>query len=247
MKNKYVAATLAFFLGWVGVHKLYLGDIRAGIIRILLLLFCTVFFEEATSILWIWSFIEGLQLLLTSKERFDEKYNENTFTHNRPWGRQAAGNAPIVKNNPYIQTGNAKYKEYDYPGAIDDYIKGLAISPNDKVLHFNLACAYSQTEDTDKSIYHLSKAVENGYNDFDTIRTKDDLAFLRVQPEFQKLADNNFRFREDSKPVTDRTRPAENNHELPDLLEQIKTLNQRRENGELSDDEYFIERKKILG
>ena len=31
MKNKIVAGLLAFFLGWAGIHRFYLGDIGKGI------------------------------------------------------------------------------------------------------------------------------------------------------------------------------------------------------------------------
>lgn len=34
-KNLYVAAILAFVLGWVGVHKFYLGNMKSGIIYLL--------------------------------------------------------------------------------------------------------------------------------------------------------------------------------------------------------------------
>ena len=34
-KNKIVAALLAFFLGWLGIHKFYLGKTTAGIIMAL--------------------------------------------------------------------------------------------------------------------------------------------------------------------------------------------------------------------
>eukprot|EP01030_Chromulinospumella_sphaerica_P025156 gene25156-25278_t len=33
-KNKIVAALLAFFLGWLGIHKFYLGKTNAGIIML---------------------------------------------------------------------------------------------------------------------------------------------------------------------------------------------------------------------
>ena len=34
---------------------------------------------------------------------------------------------------------------------------------------------------------------------------------------------------------------------MPDLLEQIRILNEKREKGELDDEKFFIERKKLLG
>jgi TM2 domain-containing membrane protein YozV len=66
MKNKIVAALLAFFLGGFGIHKFYLGEGVAGVIY---LLFCW------TLIPGIIAFFEFIGLLLTSDQVFDAKYN----------------------------------------------------------------------------------------------------------------------------------------------------------------------------
>ena len=63
------------------------------------------------------------------------------------------------KPNPFKTSGIAKFKEYDYEGAISDFIKSLEIAPDDIATHFNLACSYSLTETPDKAFYHLDKAV----------------------------------------------------------------------------------------
>ena len=47
---------------------------------------------------------------------------------------------------------------------------------------YNLACAYSLNEQPEKSFFHLDQAVANGFNDFQMIKEKDDLAYLRIQP-----------------------------------------------------------------
>lgn len=66
MKNRMVAALLALFLGFMGIHKFYLGHNFAGIIY---LIFC-----------WTWipgiiAFFEFIGLLLMSDQAFDAKYN----------------------------------------------------------------------------------------------------------------------------------------------------------------------------
>ncbi|MDJ0532995.1 MAG: NINE protein [Xenococcaceae cyanobacterium MO_207.B15] len=66
MKNKVVAALLAFFVGWLGVHKFYLGENGAGILYIL---FCW------TGIPGIIAFFEFFFILLMSDEAFNAKYN----------------------------------------------------------------------------------------------------------------------------------------------------------------------------
>jgi TM2 domain-containing membrane protein YozV len=56
-KTKLVAGLLGIFLGSIGVHKFYLGDSKAGIIRIVV----TV---VTFGIGGIWGFIEGIMLLV---------------------------------------------------------------------------------------------------------------------------------------------------------------------------------------
>ena len=66
----------------------------------------------------------------------------------------------------------------------------LKIDPKDVALHFNIAAAYSLTEDKDKGFYHLSEAVKYGFKDFEKITSHDDLAYLRIQPEFEEFKAN---------------------------------------------------------
>lgn len=56
-KTKLVAGLLGIFLGSIGVHKFYLGDNKAGVIRIVV----TV---VTLGIGGIWGFIEGIMLLV---------------------------------------------------------------------------------------------------------------------------------------------------------------------------------------
>lgn len=66
MKNRLLAALLAFFVGWFGVHKFYLGKIFQGII---------FFIFSFTFIPAIIAFVEAIQLLIMSDDDFDFKYN----------------------------------------------------------------------------------------------------------------------------------------------------------------------------
>jgi TM2 domain-containing membrane protein YozV len=56
-KTKLVAGLLGIFLGSIGIHKFYLGDTKAGVIRIVV----TVL---TLGIGGIWGFIEGIMLLV---------------------------------------------------------------------------------------------------------------------------------------------------------------------------------------
>lgn len=64
-RNKVTAAILAFFLGGVGIHKFYLGQIGQGVIY---LLFAWTFIPA------IVAFVEGIIYLTMSDEAFFAKY-----------------------------------------------------------------------------------------------------------------------------------------------------------------------------
>src|SRR4051812_39675913 len=66
MKDKLVAAILAFFLGAIGVHRFYLGQILYGF---LYLLFCWTFIPAVIA------FIDFILFLVMSQETFNAKYN----------------------------------------------------------------------------------------------------------------------------------------------------------------------------
>ncbi|MGB7486769.1 MAG: NINE protein [Phormidesmis sp.] len=66
MKNKVVAAVLALAVGWIGVHKFYLGQTGVGIIYLLF---------SWTGIPAVIAFFECIFLLVMDDRAFDAKYN----------------------------------------------------------------------------------------------------------------------------------------------------------------------------
>lgn len=73
-KSRGVAALLALFLGWLGIHYFYLGKTTAGIVTLLLsLVSCSI---------WYWIMvIQGILMLVMSNYDFDHKYvyTQNSF------------------------------------------------------------------------------------------------------------------------------------------------------------------------
>lgn len=65
-KNRTVAALLAILLGWIGIHKFYLGQNNTGIIY---LLFCWTFIPAVLGL------IDGIVLLGMTDEAFAAKYS----------------------------------------------------------------------------------------------------------------------------------------------------------------------------
>jgi TM2 domain-containing membrane protein YozV len=66
MKDKNTAAILAFFFGWMGAHKFYLGQTGAGLIYLVFSL---------TTIPLFLSFIEFIILALMDRDEFNRRFN----------------------------------------------------------------------------------------------------------------------------------------------------------------------------
>jgi TM2 domain-containing membrane protein YozV len=258
MRNKNTAAILALILGVFGVHRFYLGQTFLGII------YCMFFWTGVPALLGV---IDAVLLAVMNDTLFDAKYNREFLKGNvDPWRqrereqemeyyrRQREGkrkyeipvpSTPSKKENPTKLTGIAKYKDYDFKGAIEDFQKAIKIDPTDTSLHFNIACAYSITENAEKAYEHLSNAVTLGFVDFDKISTHDSLAYVRIQPQWDDFVENGFKLKPNVMeiPVTSK----EENPSSPDLLEQLKRLGELRERGLLNELEFESQKKKILG
>lgn len=264
MKNRITAAFLALFLGWFGIHRFYLNQPGYGVFYIILMFFFGVSF--------ILGLIDALFFFLMSDEQFDLKYNRDPYPSNvrdrhkvnprdyRSKSRTSRLRKPILRRNPHKKEGIEKFRDFDYLGAIVSFNKGLEISPTDPALHFNIACAYSLVEQKKLAFEHLEMAVAYGFKDFEKIKTHDALAFLRVQPEFERFVADDYRLEyvDNIKRDADvsKANPANennNNIEAPKqdilqddlLLSQIKRLQELKERGLISEREYLEEKAKI--
>lgn len=166
-------------------------------------------------------------------ERRQERTTRRAERPKRPTSRKP-------KNNPYKKSGMAKYKEYDYKGAIEDFEKSLAVDDSDVATHFNIACSYSIMENKDKAFFHLSKAVEFGFSDFEKIKTHDALAYLRIQDEFEMFVQNNYKLKPGS------ASQGEKINQNNDLLEQLNKLAELREKGLLTEEEFVAQKRRLL-
>ncbi len=264
MKDKNVAAIFALFFGIFGVHRFYLGQTGLGILYVMFFWFFGI-----TAIIGL---IDAIILFSMDKDEFDYKYNrrfiypdyhrrntdfdrrERRFRQREEYlqeqrrrkeeqrlKRRKTSSTPRRKSNPYKASGIAKFKEFDYDDAIEDFKKALTIDPKDIAVHFNLACAYSLTEEAENAFFHLSKAVEYGFVDFKKIQEHDALAFLRIQDDFDTFKKNGYRLNIAPSPKTETEVFPENN-----LLEQIKQLGELKEKGLLTEEEFEIQKKKLL-
>ena len=251
MKNKLVAALLGIFGGTFGLHKFYLGDRGAGIFYI----FLTIMTSELFPISTILGFIDGMRYLMMPPEEFDRKFNkryQRTSTRSRRKSTRRDYKVETKKSsrarprvNPFKKSGLKKYKDYDIEEAIEDFKKALKIDPRDASIYFNLACAYSLMEDKEEAFKNLELAVTHGMSDHQRILSHDDLAFLRIQPEFESFKNNGFKITHTGNTEVEKSfeksRPSEDI-----LLAQLNRLMELRKKGVLTEQEFLRERKRVL-
>ncbi len=186
-----------------------------------------------------------------SNRRQQGSYQGRRESYRRP-PQKPQNKVKRPRENPFKKTGISKYKDYDIDGAIEDFKKGIELDPQDMALHFNLAAAYSLTEKADQSYYHLAKAVEHGFKDFEKIKTHDDLAFLRIQEGFDAFQDGGYRLSSDGE-VKSIPAGSQPQNQMPEevikddiLLSQLQKLSELRNKGLLSEKEYVVEKEKLM-
>ncbi|GAA5220041.1 TM2 domain-containing protein [Membranihabitans marinus] len=184
---------------------------------------------------------------------------EKTKTEDKP---KEAYKELLAKVEKYKAAGIAYFKEYDFEESIANFNKVLELDSGNVAAHFNIACAYSQIEDTTKAIFHLDKAVKNGFKDFDKIKKHEKLSLTRIQKEWESFEANGFQLEIENE---EETNPLENtnsegitevdngvnsfNEEKPNsdsLFENLKLLKEQREKGLISDSEFELQRRKLL-
>lgn len=85
----------------------------------------------------------------------------------------------------YYELGNALMDIRNYAEAIESYhmAEKMDYNPISKVL-YNLACAYSVSENGEEALRYVQLAIENGYANSKHLLSDADLAFVRKMPEF---------------------------------------------------------------
>lgn len=265
MKNKRVAGFFALFFGIFGVHRYYLGQRFYGVLYMVAFfvgLMITIASDGEAPLVMvpaILSFVDALLFFAMPQDEFDEKFNSGSkrtsIFRKRSRSRQQFEKNDFVESramNPFKKSGIARFKEYDFDGAIADFQKSLNQKYKDPATHFNLACCYSMQEDANEALFHLAKSIDFGFVDFEKIYRHEALSFLRVQPEFETFVKNNYHFESpnalpepeedllETEPVLEAEMPK------PDLLDQIIRLGDLKEKGILTEEEFVQQKQKIL-
>lgn len=253
-KKKWLAALLAFFFGIFGVHRFYLEQRNYGILY-LALFFLGAFvlsgLEELVAIPVILGFIDFIAFLSMSRSTFDAKYNQDVIAREKAFRKAEEEKARDPKNilrrqfDQYIRKARRHYDNYDYERAIAQWLKAVEIRYDDAEAHFWLARSFSLTEQSAPALSHLDAAVAFGLSRAeDRIKNEGDLAYLRVQPEFEAFARNGYRLpRELPSPKADWIEADEASE--PDLLEQLNQLQRQWREGKLTDEEYQLKQRRL--
>jgi len=89
----------------------------------------------------------------------------------------------VKRDGRYVEALQMLGDDYTRRGRYEDGLqvdRRLArLCPDDPLVHYNLACSFSLTEEFRKSAHALRKAIQRGYRDFDHLRRDSDLELLR--------------------------------------------------------------------
>ena len=267
MKKKVVASILALFLGIWGMHRFYLGQKVLGIFYIAafgVLMIPTALSDGIPFIgfVAILGLIDAILLLVMPREEFDQKYNSKYLYNNQPRYQKESrphvrrsrrrsrqpeyGQRPRAMSNSFKVSGLEKYEDYDILGAMDDLRKALNTNFKDHVVHFYLACCYSINEEPEKALFHLDKAVDFGFVDFDKIHDYDALAYLRTHNRFEEFVSNSYQIPRYLPPEEDAQLNTMEDEKAIDILDQIAQLGALYEKGVLTPEEFQKEKQKLF-
>jgi tetratricopeptide (TPR) repeat protein len=79
----------------------------------------------------------------------------------------------------------ARQGRFDRALGIDHRL--VQLLPDDPIALYNLACSLSMQGETEKSLEHLGRALDLGYNDFSHLEIDPDLDSVRQTPHFAAL------------------------------------------------------------
>ena len=98
----------------------------------------------------------------------------------------------VVRRDPtYIEALQVLGDVYTRRGRFDEGLKVdeqlSRLRPADALVHYNLACSYSLTEQFEAAAAALNRALDLGYRDFKRLSKDPDLAKLRKHPLYKKI------------------------------------------------------------
>ncbi len=87
-----------------------------------------------------------------------------------------------------INLSTAYMKNSNFEEALKILQKGMVLDSKNPHIHYNYACYYSLTGQSEASLEKLKTAIQFGFNNFKQIEIDPDLEKLRQSPEFKRWA-----------------------------------------------------------
>ena len=91
----------------------------------------------------------------------------------------------VQRDERYVEALQLLGDDYTRRGRFEDGLhvdcRLARLCPDDPLVHYNLACSFSLTEEYRKAANALRKAIHYGYRDFEHLRKDSDLEPLRQQ------------------------------------------------------------------
>lgn len=258
-KKKSVAWILALCFGIFGVHRFYLGQRGKGIAYMGAFGIGLAAAIEGEGILIaivaILGFVDAVLLFAMPNAEFDRKYNQaappKRARKSKSKVRRAAHPQAQTRSKPQISpVANLLAKGVKglaagrYGEAIKWLDKVLDIDEQNKEAHFYLATCFSMLKDEENGFIHLGLAVKNGYNDYQRINEDIQLYFLRSQSNYEAFVKNGYKLMKalpEPQPDLLSTERFD-----PSVLDKIELLGDKLEKGELSDEEFQLQKQRIL-
>lgn len=251
-KKKTVAAVLALLLGMFGVHRFYLGQRRKAIFYLVafgISLSSAIEGEGVLiAILAIVAFIDSVLLFVMPQAEFDQKYNQipgaQTPVKKSVRKKETVRTSAKSDLETYFSKAQRYFARGKYQDAIVWYDKVLEIDESHAESHYYLACCFSLLKDEEDAFIHLGLAVKNGFRDFEKMERDINLYYLKSQPGYAGFVANGYRLVEAlPEPQPD---ILQSDRFDPTVLEKIELLGDRLEKGELSQEEFQLQKERIL-
>ena len=98
----------------------------------------------------------------------------------------------LVRRDPqYVDALQILGDHYTQRGRFTDGLqideKLAELEPENPVVFYNLACSYSLTQEFDRAVIALHRAIQLGYRDFTWLAKDPDMKNLRAQPVYEEI------------------------------------------------------------
>ena len=252
VKRKQTAAILAFLLGFSGIHRFYLGQRFRGFLYAFasfVALMMTI--EEgfpAIAIMGMVTLVDAILFAVMPQVDFDRKYNKNVqSTPTKRKGIRSRIQARSQSKNPVFSKLKRALKKYEarkFEEAVNRFDDVLDEDPSNYAAHYYLACCFSELKKESDAFFHLDKAIDLGFDDFDRMERDKALRYIKSRDQFKQFRRNKYQLTPTLPPPSHDILDNDTLELSP--LEKIEELGERLERGELSLNEFELEKRKIL-